>query len=248
MALPLFDRELTYKEIQFVAQAMGLPVLPVLQSRMEEDDGAERPPVKESMLQSVVRMLARASFRMHIAYELQDVMAPMLSMYVFGDHMLAAVYNRRGMRFAEVFSVKDVKRLLIQAFGTFVTEPERAEESAGPEAVLTAGELTDMLVRGTLTEVAVSGEERANLRALETAFAESPRICCVMDDPQSAPAAWYAVKTEQGIYSVYADDEGMAQVTLGSGLPVLDAASRKFIGRYREMLKMLQEIRGEMGK
>lgn len=241
MALPLFDRELKYGELRSFAAGLGLGMLPVLQNRLEKNDGAALSPVDEGRLETVVRMLERSEFRMHVAYELEDVMAPMVSMYIFGDHMLAGVYSRRGVALAEMLSVQDVKRLLIQAFATFVTEPEREETPVCPRTVLSARELTDLLVKNLLSETAASSEEQARLAALEEAFSGSPRICVVLDDVREAPQAWYAVKTEQGIYSVYADNEGMAQASLGSGLPVLDAASRRYIGRFREALKAFRE-------
>jgi len=245
MALPLFDRELKYEELRSFAGGLGLGMLPVLENRLEEEDGAAVPVVDEGVLENVVRMLERSAFRMHVAYELQDVMAPMVSMYIYGDHMLAGVYSRRGVRFAEMFSVQDVKRLLIQSFRTFVTDPDRTEQPVCPRTVLTARELTDLLVKNRLSETAASSEERERLAALETAFAESPRLSVVIDDARESPEVWYAVKAGDGVYSVFADGEGMPGVTLGSGLPVLDAASRRFIGRYREMLKMMQEVRGK---
>lgn len=237
MILPLFERELTNDEIAAFAREMGAEMPPVLKNPMEEENGGELPPFDGELLQTVIRMLDHSPFRMHIAYELQDTMVPLISMCIFRDHMLCAIYNRRGVRLAEMMAAEDVKILMLQTFDAFSLRSSGEDCAVALPSPMKLDEFVQLLREERLGEIECEAQPRAHLSALREAFPAAPRICCAFDDADRGPVAWYAVKAQDTVYNVLSDDDGHVRILAGSCLPMINGLCRSYIGKFRQSLK-----------
>ena len=97
MLFHLFSRTITGPELD--AARTGLELDVPQESNPLEEAGADASPVDRQKLDVLLRMFARSSFRVRLYYRNQGASFPMLTVVVFGEHLLTAAYLRDGIRF-----------------------------------------------------------------------------------------------------------------------------------------------------
>ena len=232
MIFHLFDRELKNEEILGCARELGIDGLPLMHNPMEQP-GGNLPAPDAAMLKSLVRMLERSRFRLQLAYEQTDVLAPLMGVYIFGDHLLGLMYGKNGVRPAEILNPKDFKQLLFAALAALPMPP--CEDDARMQAKVSLAELARILDAGEDACAAFEGDCAAHIREMQAAYTNELRIACALDDAWQGAGRWYALKAGNTIYCLF-EDEGGCVVSRGSYLPLVNAVSRRVFACLKESI------------
>lgn len=241
MLIHLFDRNITTPEIAAKLAELSMSDSVLLENLFEQaqEDAAA---IDGDALGNLLSLLSRRFFAAHIIYRLQEAAAPLLSVFVCGEHMITAAYMRDGIRFSEALNPNDVNPLLLQALSILPNAPRE-----GDAVYTVSGAQFAYDVFNYPDGLSLEPADDSLLEALHSA-ADEPRIDCILQDRDALPLVWIAVRNGERALTITPAEGQTLQLVAGSLYPLFEGLNRILLDRYRFSLKAVEAYHAEQSE
>ena len=238
MLIHLFDRNIATPEVTAKLAELSLSDSGLLNNPFEQTQ-ENASVIDSAALGHLLSLLSRRLFSAHLIYRLQEAAAPLLSIFVCGDHMITAAYMRDGIRFSEALNPNDVNPLLLQALSILPNAPHEGD------AVYTVkGAQLAYDVFNHPDDLSLEPADDALLETLHTAIDE-PRVDCLLQDKGSEPLVWTSIKNGERTLTITPAENQTLQIVAGSLYPLFEGLNHILLDRFRFSLKAVEAYRAK---